>query len=287
MFEQEKFSEILIKIKDRYGSVSDFSNMARVGRSYLSKYINKKLPSPPTPKILEKIAEASYGITDYDELMQICGYLNSNVSSKEIVAQNICKNFENDIDKLQIINIDKDYIFEILIKQNENDTTVINQINNFIESNYGINEKTKALFDIILKIDQQIKNIVTIPNNIGIPLYTISKVPMYKVSYFPFEYTNNGKYIAVKAISDKMLPLLGPDDIAVIELQNNIVDGQTVLLLIDNSYYEIAKIFSESNICKLYFMNSKFEEIELSRIKIIGEVVLSQNRSAFPRKGGI
>ena len=82
-----------------------------------------------------------------------------------------------------------------------------------------------------------------------------------------------------------MLPLLGIDDIAVIHLQESIIDGQTVLLLIDNSYYDIAKIFSEANTCKLYFMNSKFEELELSRIKVIGDVVLCQNRSAF-KKGG-
>lgn len=287
MFNQEKFSKILNKIAKQYGNITYFANAASVGRSYLSKYINNKLPSPPTPKILEKIAEASGGITNYDELMHVCGYLNSNISSKEIVAQNICKNYEADIDNLNIKDIDKDFIFEILIKQEEHNTTVINQINNFIKNNYGSNSKTNKLFDIITEIDQQIKNIVTVSNNIGIPLYCISKVPMYKVSYFPFEYSNNGNYIAIKAITDKMLPLLGPDDIAVIQLQENIIDGQTVLLLIDNSYYEIAKIFSEANICKLYFMNSKYEELELSRIKIIGEVVLSQNKSAFQRKGGI
>ena len=35
MFDQDKFSEIIIKIKNYYGSISDFANAADVGRSYL------------------------------------------------------------------------------------------------------------------------------------------------------------------------------------------------------------------------------------------------------------
>lgn len=282
MFDQDKFSEIITKIKDFYGSVSDFANAASVGRSYLSKYKNKRIPAPPTPKVLERIAEASNGITDYDELMQVCGYLNSNMSSKDIMAQNICKEYENKIDSLYT-NIDKDFIFELLIKQDEHNATVLNTLNDYIQMNYGNTDSAKELFNIIEEIDRRIKELLNNQGSIGIPLFSISKVNMFKVGYFPFE-ENTNDYIAVKATTDKMLPLLGIDDIAVIHLQENIVDGQTLLLLIDDSYYDIAKIFSEANICKLYFMNSKFEELELSRIKVIGEVVLCQNKSAFKKR---
>lgn len=283
MFNDKKFSEILTKIKEYYGSISDFANAADVGRSYLSKYINNRLPSPPTPKILEKIAEASNGITNYDELMQVCGYLNT--SSKEIAIQNIFKEFENKIDLLNIPNLDKDFIFNQLSLQDEKDNTVLNKISKYIETNYGTNEKSKKLFDILSIIDRKIKDIIQVSNNIGIPLYSISKVPMYKINYFPFEYSND--YIAVKATNDKMLPLLGINDIAIVHLENELIDGQTVLLLIDNSYYDIAKIFSESNTCKLYYMNSKYEEINIERIQIIGEIISVLNKSAFKNsKGG-
>lgn len=282
MFNQDKFSEIITKIKNFYGSVSDFANAAGVGRSYLSKYKNKRIPAPPTPKVLERIAEASNGITDYDELMQVCGYLNSNMSSKDIMAQNICKEYENKIDLLYT-DIDKDFIFELLIKQDEHNSTVLNMVSNYIQMKYGNTNSAKELFNIIEEIDCKIKELHNNQGNIGIPLFSISKVNMFKVGYFSLE-ENPNDYIAVKATTDKMLPLLGIDDIAVIHLQENIVDGQTLLLLIDNSYYDIAKIFSEANICKLYFMNSKFEELELSRIKVIGEVVLCQNKSAFKKR---
>lgn len=36
--------------------------------------MNMKLNEPPKPKILEKLANASNGLTTYDELMQVCGY---------------------------------------------------------------------------------------------------------------------------------------------------------------------------------------------------------------------
>lgn len=287
MFDKEKFSKILIEIKKQYSDNTTYlANAVDMGRSYLSKYINKRMPAPPTPKILEKIAGASNGVTTYDELMQVCDYLDSNVSSKEILARNICRNYENEIDKLHIDNLDKNYIFDILINQNETDASISNQLSNFIQYNYGTNENTKILFDILTNIDQQIKNIIT-PSNMGIPLYSISKYPMCKISYFPlFEYSNNGNYIAVKAISDKMLPLLGLNDIAVIHTHESLIDGQTVLILIDNSFYDIAKIVSDGDVCKLYYSNSKYEEFELKRIKVIGEVVLCQNTSAFKKKGG-
>lgn len=37
-----------------------------------------KLDNPPTPKILKKLANASKGLTTYQKLMQICGYLEDN-----------------------------------------------------------------------------------------------------------------------------------------------------------------------------------------------------------------
>ena len=52
MFNIEKFSEVLQKISDSYHSISDFSETSEVNRTYLSKYINKKLNAPPSPKVL-------------------------------------------------------------------------------------------------------------------------------------------------------------------------------------------------------------------------------------------
>lgn len=84
MFNQDKFANILKKINESYDTMTDFGKSASFDRTYISKYINKKLSNPPTPKILEKIAKASKGITTYSELMQICGYININEYDSEI-----------------------------------------------------------------------------------------------------------------------------------------------------------------------------------------------------------
>lgn len=90
MFNQQKFSEILNNIVKKYDSISDFANVSTLGRSYISKYINLKLNSPPSPKILEKIANNSKNVTNYYELMEVCGYVTDNAFKNDsIVDHNI------------------------------------------------------------------------------------------------------------------------------------------------------------------------------------------------------
>lgn len=79
MFNPTLFSEILQKISNSYSSITEFSEKSEVNRTYLSKYINMKLNSPPTPKILEKISSNSNGIVSYAQLMEVCGYLDISV----------------------------------------------------------------------------------------------------------------------------------------------------------------------------------------------------------------
>lgn len=76
MFDREKFANILKKINETYINQTEFATRSDVNRTYLSQYMNLKLSSPPSPKILAGIANASKGITTYDELMSICGYIN-------------------------------------------------------------------------------------------------------------------------------------------------------------------------------------------------------------------
>lgn len=88
-FDKEKFSNILYKISTLYSNTSEFARQVDFDRSYISKYIHKKLNNPPTPKILKEIASASKGITTYEELMNICGYFifgNNSIVNNEITT---------------------------------------------------------------------------------------------------------------------------------------------------------------------------------------------------------
>lgn len=91
MFNKKDFSNILQKINSTYSTMTEFAQNASFDRSYISKYINLKLDNPPTPKILEKISNASRGVTTYAELMKICGY-------SSFITQNI---YDNNFNKIK------------------------------------------------------------------------------------------------------------------------------------------------------------------------------------------
>lgn len=75
MFDKIKFANILRKINETYENQVSFAKASDVNRTYLSQYMNMKLDSPPTPKILMGIANASKGLTTYYQLMNMCGYI--------------------------------------------------------------------------------------------------------------------------------------------------------------------------------------------------------------------
>lgn len=90
MFNKIQFANIIKKINELYENQTDFANKASINRTYLSQYMNLKLDSPPSPKKLRGIADASKGVTTYEELMEICGHVNeSKFNNKSIVEQNI------------------------------------------------------------------------------------------------------------------------------------------------------------------------------------------------------
>ena len=75
MFNKVDFANILKKINSLYENQTQFANASWVNRTYLSQYMNLKLDTPPSPKILKGIANASKGLTTYDDLMKICDYI--------------------------------------------------------------------------------------------------------------------------------------------------------------------------------------------------------------------
>lgn len=84
-FNKNKFASILKKINETYENQTYFASASGVNRTYLSQYMNLKLDTPPSPKILLGIAYASKGTTTYNELMQICGYYkDSNLKDLEV-----------------------------------------------------------------------------------------------------------------------------------------------------------------------------------------------------------
>lgn len=129
IFNDKEFSNILAQINNLYENMTEFAKSANFDRSYISKYIHLKLPNPPSPKILERIANASKGVTNYEELMRICGYFGAphsaiydfssdndkksidliinysilnNLSSTDIIADEYCKQILNTLESINI-----------------------------------------------------------------------------------------------------------------------------------------------------------------------------------------
>lgn len=78
MFNKNKFAEILQEIISQYDSISSFAEKSSLDRTYISKYVNKKLEHPPSPDVLKKISNSASNITNYLYLMYVCDYLNDN-----------------------------------------------------------------------------------------------------------------------------------------------------------------------------------------------------------------
>lgn len=118
MFDKNAFANILKNINDTYPNQRDLANQLKLlNRTYISKYINLKLDNPPRPEVLKELAENSRGITTYEELMVICGYieehnknfLKSFYSNINSIKESLLASYEG----LNLSGLDEDDIQEI------------------------------------------------------------------------------------------------------------------------------------------------------------------------------
>lgn len=100
------------------------------------------------------------------------------------------------------------------------------------------------------------------------------------------ERTDNN-YFEFVSEDDAMFPLLDVGDIALVYKQTNIEDGSTLLINMNN-HNTIRKFIlsDDKTYYKLVAMNGCYKDIdikitELSKIKILGKVIKSENKSAF------
>lgn len=159
MFNKNKFADILKKINETYDTMTEFAQKASFDRTYISKYINLKLDNPPTPKILQKIANASNGIITYDALMEICGYVDN---IKRTTHEKI-------LDYFGFINFDNNLVSQELIVYIEKNNFDYNDILTLVKilqkySDICENQKAITLSNFVdnfnLKLTKKIKYII-------------------------------------------------------------------------------------------------------------------------------
>ncbi len=218
MYQQDKFVEILLKCQGNL-SLNEYSKITGVDVGYLSRIINKKKNNPPSPKILQKIALHSNGITNYYELMYICGYITDDGITH--IHQSL-------------VNTDSEFLTVPIFINGNGKLQITNE-------------------DIVL----------------------------------PFKWDQRNQYFAYMINDNSMLPLLGIDDIAIIEKTNSYENGNTCLLSLDNQLL-IRKIIDFSDYIELHTafpysqpLKLTKEEMKKKNLKILGKVIRAENSSAF------
>jgi len=291
MFDKEKFGYIIRKINDVYPTQYDFADKSDVNRTYLSQYINKKLSAPPKPDILKKIANASKGLTTYNELMQICGYLpismDNNLQSLDMqLSENIFNSNIHLLDKYDLSNSDFLNLKKILTERNEQDSSIENQLNNFASS--------KDLFATLININDEINNalinlhknayLYPIPvykNTKNINLLLVSDIVDYTNYNVPVDMSYND-FFALLIDTDRMLPLLDIGDIAIIYKNEELENGQIVAAYsTTKECCLIGKIFKYDDIVEFSYLNAKSEKFIDKDIKFLGKVIKAEVKSAF------
>ncbi len=149
MFDKYKFSKILNTIYKTYNNQRDFAEATGVNRSYLSQYINQKLDNPPSPKVLEKIADASKGLIDYIDLMQICGYIDllTYENIRRTNTNKVIKDFYPQLLELGLTKKDIDFLETSLSDDKSNDFVIL--VNSIPDDK---KEKAYNVFDDIMNI---------------------------------------------------------------------------------------------------------------------------------------
>lgn len=308
MFNKNKFAHIIKNIKETYSSQEEFAKTSEIGRTYLSLYMNMKLDEPPKPKILEKLAKASNGITTYEELMQICGYYrDSNLSNESNIVKRILEENSSILKKYHLTNEQYEELQKILLKRNEEQESIERQLNSFVNcsSFEGFdNELTVAdLYNDIIKINENISYVLKSYQytdlEYPIPLYKniiidkkgyLDKSNCHAIKYINLNITlekiSNLKFYFGLIISDNsMFPLLDVGDVAIIYETIQFTNGGTYLLQINNNLPIIRKIVETTSGLELHAMNMwnypVIKNIKRTDINIIGKVIQAENESAF------
>jgi len=285
MFNKNEFAIALKTINELYENQTYFAQASGVNRTYLSQYMNLKLDSPPSPKVLIGIADASRGTYSYMNLMKICGYINYN---------------ENDIKE----ELEEKLKYYNLTEQEYNDA-----INCFMHDSQNIqslafvlkyspnptNRETEREKQILLTILNYV--FAFIPNDLDLSNneekfyneFNKALVPAKKMllSLDKNKIINNSSILLFIAKDQSMSPLLDIGDVAKVNKKQTFNNGETILFLLEKQEY-IRKVEKYIDHIEFHAMNPYYpvmrltnKELEEKEFKCIGKVISVENTSAF------
>ena len=308
MFNKKAFANVLQKISATYSSISEFAKKSEVNRTYLSKYINMKLDNPPTPKILEKISDASNGIITYKDLMLICNYIDDKL---DIIAEESIDVFSNPyIDKSKCTP-SEEYIYNIIytygilkttgftdyqkekiinsynfIKNDEDYSKYISKNENY-KKQYYKNKTRNYLLDKPDIANPNLKDklfLIPIVGKVaaGQPVLVTENIEGYlPIDPLMYNLTTSNGFFFLQIQGESMNKLIKNGSYALIKKQEYAEDGDVIVAIVNGDNEATVKRYKQLN--KQFVMlepvseDSSFQPITIdlknTKFSIIGKVI--------------
>lgn len=311
MFDKSTFAKIIKDIKETYSSQEEFSKKSGIGRTYLSQYMNMKLDDPPKPKILEKLAKSSNGITTYYELMSICDYIRTGDLFSDEIEPSLAQSYRDafieygispkdvslieKLSKSDSVNKDKE-IADILYKYPSKTLQRVFSTLNVCRQNLS------SEIEFFAPLKKALKKLQT---DYIYPLYTENTVAvpilgMVKAGYNYLAQENwistidvdkslvgdSKDFFALKVKGDSMSPALIEDDIVIIKKQDDFENGDIVVAIVNGDEATIKKGKKTENSILLQPLNPNYEPLiftkdEMKSIPVIIVGIVKQLKREF------
>lgn len=302
-YNKDKFLNILNKLKESFGSQNKMAEALGISSSYITKIYDENTKNPPAPEYLKKIADNSKGVTTYEELMEICGYLNfkafsngfleTKIESKFNTFKKILSNFLNSNQIDEFYTMLKTRVFEADMNVND-----VKEIDNFANK-YKLSSENKCTL-YVLAIDlleystKEISKLINFYNTVntstnqeildkeiknktkkipvvgtvaaGEPILAEQNIIDYEE--VPANEFKDGEYFGLKIKGDSMFPRILEGDVVIVRQQNDCDNGKIAVVLINGDEATVKQVKKTDSGLMLIPFNNKYDPIFFTKEEI-------------------
>ena len=292
-YNKDKFLSILNKLKESFGSQNKMAEALGISSSYITKIYDENTKNPPAPEYLKKIADNSKGITTYEELMEVCGYLDSKTKSEYygtslVVYQSLLDILNNypgiELSEHDVLELADNLVnYAVFGSKDENLKKELKILLDKYKKNS--NEDIKKMFidlvnKVIFKMEEKIKESEEKSKNKYKRIPVLGSIP----AGIPVELIQD--IIDYEDISEEMLkgtsmwPKYLDGDTIIVLKQNDCESGQDAIVMVNGNDGTFKRVIKKDNGITLEPINQQEynsvsysnEDIEKLPIKILGVV---------------
>lgn len=212
------------------------------------------------------------------------------------ILNRIYKSYSNQRDFAEATGVNRGYLSQYINKKLDNPPSP-KILKGIADAAKGITTYDELMYICgHISIDKELINITNSLSSTNKDKFLT--IPIFKNSNGTLKYTNNDmvipnnldltkQYFSYEADDEAMSPILGINDIAIIEKTDIFNDGNTCLISLDNKLI-IRKIADLKSHIELHATNYHFDVIKLTKkdiknrnFNILGRVIEAKNKSSF------